>query len=55
MVHKYKIIQTLFFSNFIYRVRLMISFIIYLWFIYTVLLVFNIELTHFVQKFKNLD
>ena len=36
--HKYKIIQTLSLSNFIYRVRYMINF--FLWFIYIELLIF---------------
>ena len=50
MAHKYKIIQTLYFSNFIYRVRYMIRF--FLWFIYISLLVFYTELTHLTQNFK---
>ena len=49
MAHKYKIIQTLFSSNFIYRVRYMIFFS---WFIYIRLLVFYTELTHLTQKLK---
>ena len=50
MAHKYKFIQTLSFSNFIYIVRYMIRF--FLWFIYIGLLVFYIELTHLTQKLK---
>ena len=53
MARKYKIIQTLFSSNFIYRVRYMIKF--FLWFIYIRLLVFYTELTYLAQKFKSLD
>ena len=49
MAHKYKIIQTLFSSNFIYKVRYMIFFS---WFIYIRLLVFYTELTHLTQKLK---
>ena len=53
MTYKYKIIQTLFSFNFIYKVRYMIKF--FLWFIYIGLLVFYLELTHLAQKLKNLD
>ena len=55
MAHRYKIIQTLFSSNFIYRVKYMIRFLLLLllWLIYTGLLVFYTELTHLTQK--NLD
>ena len=58
--HKYKIIQTLSSSNFIYRVRHIISFFLkfFLWFIYIELLVFYTKLTHLTQKkkkLKNLD
>ena len=51
--------QTLFSSNFIYRVQYMIRFLLLLllllllWLIYTGLLVFYTELTHLAQK--NLD
>ena len=41
MAHKYKIIQTLSFSNFIYKVRYII--------------VFYTKLTHLIQKLKNVD
>ena len=54
MAHKYKIIQTLFSSNFIYKVKYMIRFFL-LWFIYIGFIVFYTKLTHLVQKFKNLD
>ena len=54
MARKYKIIQTLFSSNFIHRVRYMIKFF-FLWFIYIRLLVFYTELTYLAQKFKSLD
>ena len=56
MAHRYKIIQTLFSSNFIYRVKYMIRFLLLLlllWLIYTGLLVFYTELTNLAQK--NLD
>ena len=58
MAHKYKIIQILFSSNFIYRVRYMISFylfiflFLFLWFIYIRLLIFYNELTHWTQNLK---
>ena len=45
MVHKYKIIQTLSSSNFIYSVKYMIMFFI----IYFRLIVFYSKLTHLVQ------
>ena len=48
--HKYKIIQTLSSSNFIYTVKYMISF--FLWFIYIGILVFYTKLTHLAQKLK---
>ena len=52
MAYKYKIIQTISSSNFIYRVRYIIRF---LWFIYIGLLFFYTKFTHFVQKLKNLE
>ena len=60
MAHKYKIIQILFSSNFIYRVRYMISFyffiflFLFLWFIYIRLLIFYNKLTHWTQNLKKL-
>ena len=51
MAHKYKIIQTLFSYNFIYRVRYMIRF--FLWLIYIRLLVFYTKLSHLTKKNKN--
>ena len=53
MAHRYKIIQTLFSSNFIYRVKYMIRLLLLLlWFIYIGLLIFYTELTHLAQKKK---
>ena len=46
MVHKYKIIQTLSSSNFIFRFKYMIRLI---WFIY-IRLIFYTKLTHLTQK-----
>ena len=50
--HKYKIIQTLSSSNFIYSVRYMIIFfMIYLYWTF----IFYSKLTHLAQKLKNFD
>ena len=57
MAHRYKIIQTLFSSNFIYRVKYMIRLLLLLlllWFIYIGLLIFYTELTHLAQKKKKI-
>ena len=52
MAHKYKIIQTLSSSNFIYSVKYMIIFfMIYLYWIP----LFYTKLTHLTQKLKNFD
>ena len=56
MAHRYKIIQTLFSSNFIYRVkymiRLLLLLLLLLWFIYIGLLIFYTELTHLAPNKK---
>ena len=46
MAHKYKIIQTLSSFNFIYRVKYIIRFFFFFWFICIRLLVFYTKLTH---------
>ena len=54
MAHKYKISQILYSSNFIYKIRYMIRFKIYIYFILDSSFSLYTELTYFVQKLQKL-
>ena len=54
MAHKYKISQILYSSNFIYKIRYMIRFKIYIYFILDSSFSLYTELTYFVQILQKL-